>query len=78
LYVLTSIAAAPRIDRATYERLARRARLLSWLSLARMTAEGAVAIAIAAGRRGGLLGNVAFGAWWLDPVVGVLIAAVAV
>ena len=35
---------APRIDRATYERLARRARLLSWLSLAWMTVEGAVAI----------------------------------
>jgi divalent metal cation (Fe/Co/Zn/Cd) transporter len=34
----------PRIDRATYERLARRARLLSWLSLAWMTVEGAVAI----------------------------------
>jgi divalent metal cation (Fe/Co/Zn/Cd) transporter len=26
----------------------------------------------------GLLGNAAFGAWWLDPVVGLLIAAVAV
>jgi divalent metal cation (Fe/Co/Zn/Cd) transporter len=39
------IAAAPRIDRATYERLARRAKLLSWLSLAWMTVEGAVAIA---------------------------------
>jgi len=37
-------APAPRIDRATYERLARRARLLSWLSLAWMTVEGAVAI----------------------------------
>ena len=37
-------ATAPRIDRATYERLARRARLLSWLSLAWMTVEGAVAI----------------------------------
>lgn len=36
--------AAPRIDRDTYERLARRARLLSWLSLAWMTVEGAVAI----------------------------------
>jgi divalent metal cation (Fe/Co/Zn/Cd) transporter len=35
---------APRIDRGTYERLARRARLLSWLSLAWMTIEGAVAI----------------------------------
>jgi divalent metal cation (Fe/Co/Zn/Cd) transporter len=39
------IAGAPRIDRATYERLARRAKLLSWLSLAWMTVEGAVAIA---------------------------------
>jgi divalent metal cation (Fe/Co/Zn/Cd) transporter len=37
--------AAPRIERATYERLARRARLLSWLSLAWMTVEGTVAIA---------------------------------
>jgi divalent metal cation (Fe/Co/Zn/Cd) transporter len=36
--------ATPRIDRGTYERLARRARLLSWLSLAWMTVEGAVAI----------------------------------
>ena len=35
---------APRIDRGSYERLARRARLLSWLSLAWMTIEGAVAI----------------------------------
>ena len=33
------------LDRATVERLARRARLLSWLSLAWMTVEGAVAIA---------------------------------
>jgi divalent metal cation (Fe/Co/Zn/Cd) transporter len=37
-------APAPRIDRADYERLARRARLLSWLSLAWMTVEGGVAI----------------------------------
>jgi divalent metal cation (Fe/Co/Zn/Cd) transporter len=36
---------APRIDRTSYERLARRARLLSWLSLAWMTVEGTVAIA---------------------------------
>lgn len=42
-------APAPRIDRATYERLARRARLLSWLSLAWMTVEGAVAIAAGLG-----------------------------
>ena len=44
LPTVTSPAPAPRIDRATYERLARRARLLSWLSLAWMTVEGAVAI----------------------------------
>ncbi len=42
---LPTLSAAPvRIDRATYERLARRARLLSWLSVAWMTVEGAVAI----------------------------------
>jgi divalent metal cation (Fe/Co/Zn/Cd) transporter len=39
------IVAAPRIDRGAYERLARRAKLLSWLSLGWMTVEGAVAIA---------------------------------
>jgi divalent metal cation (Fe/Co/Zn/Cd) transporter len=39
------LAGAPLIDRAAYERLAKRARLLSWLSLAWMTVEGAVAIA---------------------------------
>jgi divalent metal cation (Fe/Co/Zn/Cd) transporter len=44
LPVAASPASPPRIDRATYERLARRARLLSWLSLAWMTVEGAVAI----------------------------------
>ena len=44
LPTITVTAPAPRIDRATYERLARRARLLSWLSLAWMTAEGGVAI----------------------------------
>ena len=32
------------IDRRAYERLAKRAKLLSWLSLAWMTVEGAVAI----------------------------------
>ena len=46
LPTVTSPAPTPasRIDRPTYERLARRARLLSWLSLAWMTVEGAVAI----------------------------------
>jgi divalent metal cation (Fe/Co/Zn/Cd) transporter len=42
---LPTVAATPRLDRASYERLARRARLLSWLSLGWMTVEGAVAIA---------------------------------
>jgi divalent metal cation (Fe/Co/Zn/Cd) transporter len=37
--------AAPRVDEATYRRLARRARTLSWLSLVWMTVEGGVAIA---------------------------------
>jgi divalent metal cation (Fe/Co/Zn/Cd) transporter len=41
LQVVTSPAAIPR---ERYERLARRVRLLSWLSLAWMTAEGAIAI----------------------------------
>jgi divalent metal cation (Fe/Co/Zn/Cd) transporter len=44
LPTVTSTAPAARIDRAGYERLARRARQLSWLSLAWMTVEGAVAI----------------------------------
>jgi divalent metal cation (Fe/Co/Zn/Cd) transporter len=34
--------------------------------------------ALAAALLTGLLGNAAFGAWWLDPVVGLLIAAVAI
>ena len=38
-------AVGPRLDEATYRRLAGRARLLSWLSLAWMTVEGGVAIA---------------------------------
>ena len=37
-------APAPRIDHETYARLANRAKWLSWLSLAWMTVEGAVAI----------------------------------
>ena len=44
LPVVPAPAPAPGIDHAEYERLARRARLLSWLSLAWMTVEGAVAI----------------------------------
>ncbi len=59
LPTITSPAPAPRIDRATYERLARRARLLSWLSLAWMTVEGAVAIT--AGLVASSIALVAFG-----------------
>ena len=44
LPTLPAAPAAPRIDEATYRRLAKRARTLSWLSLAWMTVEGAVAI----------------------------------
>ena len=44
LPTVTSTAPAAQIDRAGYERLARQARQLSWLSLAWMTVEGAVAI----------------------------------
>jgi len=44
LPVLTATAAAPRLDEARYRSLAARARTLSWLSLAWMTVEGAVAI----------------------------------
>src|SRR3954453_8768902 len=50
--------AAP-ITRERYERLARRVRLLSWLSLGWMTVEGAVAIA--AGVAAGSIALVGFG-----------------
>ena len=45
-------AAAPAITHERYAALARRAKLLSWLSLAWMTVEGTVAIVagVAAGR----------------------------
>jgi divalent metal cation (Fe/Co/Zn/Cd) transporter len=51
--------APPGPDRATVERLARRARWLSWLSLAWMTVEGGVAIA--AGVVAGSIALVGFG-----------------
>jgi divalent metal cation (Fe/Co/Zn/Cd) transporter len=50
---------APTISRARYEHLARRVKLLSWLSLAWMTVEGAVAIA--AGIVAGSIALVGFG-----------------
>lgn len=55
----TAPVAGARVDRETYRRLAGRARLLSWLSLAWMTAEGAVAIA--AGVAAGSIALVGFG-----------------
>jgi divalent metal cation (Fe/Co/Zn/Cd) transporter len=51
-------------DRATVERLARRARWLSWLSLAWMTVEGAVAIAA-----GVVAGSIALVGFGLDSAV---------
>lgn len=48
LPTLPAASAGPRIDEPTYRRLAKRARALSWLSLAWMTVEGAVAIAAGA------------------------------
>jgi divalent metal cation (Fe/Co/Zn/Cd) transporter len=51
--------ARPAITRARYAELARRVRLLSWLSLAWMTVEGAVAIA--AGIVAGSIALVGFG-----------------
>ena len=51
-------------DRATVERLARRARLLSWLSLAWMTVEGAVAIAA-----GVIAGSIALVGFGLDSAI---------
>ena len=50
---------APRIDRETYRRLASRVKLLSWVSLAYMAAEGA--IAILAGILAGSVALIGFG-----------------
>ena len=57
-------AQAPTLDREAYRRLASRARSLSWLSLAWMTVEGAVAIA--AGLAASSIALIGFG---LDSVV---------
>ena len=59
-----AIAATPRIDRETYRRLAHRAKLLSWVSLAYMAIEGAVAILA-----GVLAGSIALIGFGLDSVV---------
>src|SRR4051812_10792060 len=54
----------PGPDRATVERLVRRARALSWLSLAWMTVEGGVAIAA-----GVVAGSVALVGFGLDSAI---------
>jgi divalent metal cation (Fe/Co/Zn/Cd) transporter len=56
--------AAPRIDRETYRRLAKRARLLSWASLGYMTLEGGIAILA-----GVLAGSVALIGFGLDSAI---------
>ena len=57
-------AAAAPVDRATYRRLAGRARLLSWASLAYMAVEGGVAIVA-----GILAGSIALIGFGLDSVI---------
>jgi divalent metal cation (Fe/Co/Zn/Cd) transporter len=56
--------APPRIDRDTYRRLARRARLLSWASLGYMTLEGGIAILA-----GVLAGSVALIGFGIDSAI---------
>jgi len=55
---------APRIDRATYERLAHRVKLLSWFSLGYMALEGGIAILA-----GVLAGSVALIGFGLDSAI---------
>jgi hypothetical protein len=57
-------AAAPAFDRTRYARLAGRVKLLSWLSLAWMTLEGAVALFA-----GFLAGSIALIGFGLDSVI---------
>jgi divalent metal cation (Fe/Co/Zn/Cd) transporter len=61
---LATAPAAPRIDRESYRRLARRARLLSWASLGYMTLEGGVAILA-----GVLAGSVALIGFGIDSAI---------
>jgi divalent metal cation (Fe/Co/Zn/Cd) transporter len=59
-----ALAAGPGVDRETYRRLATRAKLLSWASLAYMTLEGSVAILA-----GILAGSVALIGFGLDSAI---------
>jgi divalent metal cation (Fe/Co/Zn/Cd) transporter len=56
--------AAPRLDRETYRRLAKRAQLLSWVSLGYMTLEGGIAILA-----GVLAGSVALIGFGIDSAI---------
>ncbi len=62
--VSPAASSAPVLNRPAYEGLARRARLLSWLSLAWMTIEGAVAITA-----GVVAGSVALIGFGLDSAI---------
>jgi len=64
LPLVPSAPPAPRIDRATYERLAGRVKLLSWFSLGYMALEGGIAIFA-----GILAGSVALIGFGLDSAV---------
>ena len=59
-----AVAPTPRIDRETYQRLAHRAKFLSWVSLAYMDMEGGVAILA-----GNLAGSVALIGFGLDSAI---------
>lgn len=61
---MSAVGVVPEIPRARYRELAARARLLSWLSLAWMTVEGAVAITA-----GIIASSVALVGFGLDSVV---------
>jgi divalent metal cation (Fe/Co/Zn/Cd) transporter len=64
LPVIQVAPAAPRIDRETYRRLAKRVRLLSWASLGYMTLEGGIAILA-----GVLAGSVALIGFGIDSAI---------
>jgi divalent metal cation (Fe/Co/Zn/Cd) transporter len=60
----TAALAAPAIDRETYRRLAKRVRVLSWVSLGYMTLEGGIAILA-----GVLAGSVALIGFGIDSAI---------
>ena len=64
-------AGRPRLDRRERDRLIRRAKALSWLSLAYMTAEGAIAITAAL-----LAGSVALLGFGLDSAIEALASVI--